>query len=122
MALPEHRAGRDIGGLGLFDRHRHRLGIDVKAEAPMAVDYGRGRRFLDDGPLGARHDMTGLDAVDIGRDRDHPVRVMTGEVGIDAADRDGAGFLLRCAGGSEQRRANARETVGMDVRHGVSSI
>ena len=65
--------------------------------------------------------MAGLDAVDIGRDRDYPVRVMPGEVGVDAADRHGAGFLLRCAGGSEQRRADARETVGMDDRHGISS-
>jgi hypothetical protein len=39
------------------------------------------------------------------------------EVGIDAADGDGIGFLLRCAGGPEQHRADARETVGLDNRH-----
>ena len=100
---------------------RHRLGVDVEAKAPMAVDHGRGRRFLHDGPFRAGHDMAGLDAVDIGRDRDHAVRVMAGEVGVDAADRDRVGFLVRRAGGLEQRRADAGETVGLDDRHGISS-
>src|ERR1700738_429277 len=40
MALSEHRAGRDIGGLGLLDGERHCLGVDVEAKAPMAVDHG----------------------------------------------------------------------------------
>ena len=121
MALPEHGAGGDVGGLRLFDRQRHRLGVDVEAEAPMAVDHGRGRRFLHDGPFRAGHDVAGLDAVDIGRDRDDAVRVMAGEVGVDAADGDRVGLLLGCAGGPEQRRADARETVGLDDRHGISS-
>jgi hypothetical protein len=63
-----------------------------------------------------------LDAVDIGRDRDDAVGIMAGEVGVDAADRYGAGFLLRRAGGPEQRSADLRETVGLDDRHGVSSF
>ena len=122
MALPEHGAGGDIGGLRLFDRQRHRLGVDVEAEAPMAVDHGRGRRFLHDRPFCAGHDMAGLDAVDIGRDCDHAVEVVAGEVGVDAADGNRVGFFLRCAGGPEQRRADARETVGLNDRHGVSLI
>jgi hypothetical protein len=122
MALPEHGARRDIGGLRLFDGQRHRLGVDMKAEAPMAVDHGRGRRFLHDGPFRARHDMSGLDAVDIGRDRDDAVGIMSGEVGVDAADGYRVGFLVRCAGGPEQSRADMCETVGLDDRHGVSSL
>jgi len=118
MALAEHRAGRHIGGLRLFDRQRHRLGVDVEAKTPMAVDHGRGRRFLDDAPFGAGHDMAGLDTVDIGRDRDHAVRVVAGKIGVDAANRDGASLLLRRAGGLEQRRAYSRETVGLNHRHG----
>ncbi len=118
MALPEHRAGRDVGGPGLFNRQRHRLGVDVKSKAPMAIDHGRGRRFLHDGPLRAGNDMPDLDTVDIGRDRDHAVRIVAGEVGVDAADSHGAGFLVRRAGGPEQPRTNAYETVGLDDRHG----
>ncbi len=122
MALPEHGAGGDVGGLGLFDRQRHRLGVDVKAETPMAVDHRRGRRFLHDGPLRAGNDMAGLDAVDIGRDRDDAVGVMAGEIGIDAADRDRAGLLIGGSGGLEQRRADPRQAVGLDDGHGVSSF
>jgi hypothetical protein len=118
MALPEHGAGGDVGFLRFFDGQRHRLGIDVKAEPPMAVDHGRGRRFLNDGPWRAGHDMAGLDAVDIGRDRDDAVGIVTGKVGVDAADRDCAGFLVRCAGRLQQRGADAGETLGLNDWHG----
>jgi hypothetical protein len=121
MALAEHRAGRDIGGLRFLDRQRHRPGVDVEAKTPVAVDHGRGRRLLHDGPLRAGHDMADLDPVDIGRDRDDSVGVMAREVGVDAADRHGIRLLLRRAGSPEQRRANARETVVLHHRHGVSS-
>src|SRR5688500_19653919 len=42
--------------------------------------------------------------------------VMAGEVGVDAAGGDCACLLLRCAGALQQRRADARETVGLDDR------
>jgi hypothetical protein len=119
MALAEHGAGGDVGGLRLFDGHRHRLGVDVKSKPPMAVDHRRGRRFLHDGPFGAGHDMPGLDAVDIGRDCDDPMRIVAGEVGVDATDRHRVRFLVRGAGRLEQRGADARESVGLDDRHGV---
>jgi hypothetical protein len=38
--------------------------------------------------------MAGLDTIDIGRNRDYAVRVMAGEIGVDAANRDGVGLLL----------------------------
>ncbi|GCC49084.1 hypothetical protein chiPu_0033070, partial [Chiloscyllium punctatum] len=44
---------------------------------------------------------------------------MAGEVGVDAAGGDCACLLLRCAGALQQRRADARETVGLDDRHGI---
>src|SRR6185369_11444577 len=88
----------------------------------MAVDHRRGWRFLDDRSLRAGYDMSGLDAVDISRDRDHPVRVVAGEIGADAANRHGVGFLVRRTGGLEQHRANARETVGLHDRHGVPRL
>jgi hypothetical protein len=47
---------------------------------------------------------------------------VTGEIGVDAADSYRFGLLLRRAGGPEQRRADARETVGLDDRHGISSL
>ena len=102
MALSEHRAGRDIGGLGLLDGERHCLGVDVEAKAPMAVDHGRGRRFLHDGPCRAGHDVAGCDAVDISRDRDHAVGIVTGEVGIDTANSDCVRFFLRRTRGLQQ--------------------
>ena len=121
MALTEYGAGRDVGCLCLLDRQLHRLRVDVEAEPPMAIDDGGGRRFLHDRPLGPGHDVPDLDAVDIGRDGDHAVRVMAGEIGIDAADRHGVRFLFRGACSPEQRRANAREMVGLHQRHGISS-
>jgi hypothetical protein len=59
--------------------------------------------------------------IEISRDRDHAVRVVAGEIGVDAADSYRIGFLLRRPGGPEQCRADARETVGLDHRHGISS-
>src|SRR5882672_6154979 len=47
---------------------------------------------------------------------------MTREVGVDAADRHGAGLLVRRAGGPEQRSTDVLETVGLDDWHGVSSF
>jgi hypothetical protein len=43
---------------------------------------------------------------------------MAGEIGVDAANRDGARLFLRCAGSLEQGDANSRQTVGLDHRHG----
>ena len=47
-----------------------------------------------------------------------PCEVVAGEIGVDAAGGDGVGLLLRGAGGPQQRRADARETVGLNERHG----
>lgn len=121
MALPEHGAGRDIRRPA-FDRQRHRLGVDVETKAPMAVDHGRGRRSSDDGPFGAGNDVAGLDAVDIGGNGDHAVGIVAGQIGVDAADRDGVGFFLGSSGGAEQRGADAREAIGRDDRHGVPGV
>ncbi|MGY4500670.1 hypothetical protein ACVWYH_004601 [Bradyrhizobium sp. GM24.11] len=121
MALPEHGAGGDVRRFGLFDRQRHRLGVDVETKTPVAVDHGRRRRFLDDGPFGAGDDVPGLDAIDIGRNRDHAVGVMAGEIGVDAADGNSVGFFLGGSGGTEQRSGYSREAVGLDDGHGVPS-
>src|SRR5216683_4693598 len=90
----------------------------MKAKAPMTIDDRRGRRFPHNRPLRTGNDMPDLDAVDIGRDRDHAMRIVAREVGVDATGGHGAGFLIGRAGGLEQRRADARETVGLDDRHG----
>jgi len=121
MTLTKHGAGRDIRCPCLLDRQLHRLRVDVEAKPPMAIDDGGGRRFLHDRPLGSGHDMPDLDAIDVGRDGDHPVRVMAGEIGIDAAGGNGNRFLIRGARSPEQRRANARKMVGLHQRHGISS-
>src|SRR5271156_3705198 len=46
---------------------------------------------------------------------------MAGEIGVDAADGDRIGFFPGGTGGSEQRRADLRETLGLNDRHGGSS-
>jgi hypothetical protein len=51
--------------------------------------------------------MAHLDAVDIGRDGNDAVRVVTGQIGIDAADGYGIGFLLRCTGSAQMATASA---------------
>ena len=122
MALPEHSAGGDIRRLRFLDRQRHRLGVDVEAETPLAVDHGRGRRFLDDGPFGAGNDVAGLDAVDIGGNGDHAVGVVSREIGVDATGGDRIGLFLGGPGGMEQCCADAGEAVGRNHRHGVPSI
>ena len=65
----------------------------------------------------AGHDVAGLDAVDVGRDGDDAVRVVAGEVGVDAADGHRVRLLLRCAGGPQQRGADFCQAVGLDGRH-----
>ncbi|MGY3406649.1 hypothetical protein ACVWZV_002762 [Bradyrhizobium sp. GM5.1] len=120
MALPEHGAGGDIRRLRFLDRQRHRLGVDVEAKTPLAVDHGRRRRFLHDGPSGAGHDVAGLDPVNIGGNGDHAVGIVAGEIGVDAAVCDRVGLFLGSPGNPKQRCADAREAVGMDDRHGAS--
>ncbi len=112
MALAEHRGRRDIGGFGLLDRQLHRPLVDDVAEAPMAVDDRRGRRFLDDLPRRARDDVPDLDALDIGRDLDHPVRVVAGEVGGNDMPHDGLGLLGRRPRRDEQCPSDFAQAFG----------
>ena len=65
----------------------------------------------------AGHDVAGFDAVDIDGDVDDAVRVVAGEVGVDAADGDGVRLLLRCARAAQQGGAYPGETVGLNDRH-----
>src|SRR5262249_56568025 len=57
------------------------------------------------------------DAVDIGRDGDNAVRIVAGEIGIDAACSHRAGLLVRRAGSLQERRADAGETIDLHDRH-----
>ena len=107
MTLSKHRRRGNIGLLGFLDRETHgSFGHDV-AKPPVAIDHRRGRRLLDDRPRRARHDVADLNAVDIGRDLDDPVRVVTGQVGVDAVAHHDLGLFGRCAGGNQQLRADA---------------
>ncbi|MGY4463548.1 hypothetical protein ACVWYI_007508 [Bradyrhizobium sp. LB13.1] len=47
---------------------------------------------------------------------------MAGEIGVDAADRDRVSLFLGSSGGTKQRGADAREAVGLDDGHRVSSV
>ena len=87
----------------------------------MAVDDGRGRRFLHDLELGPGHDVAGLDTVDVGRHGDDAVGVVARQIGIDAADGDRVRLLLRRAGGPQQRGADFSQAIGLNDRHCTSS-
>src|SRR5438132_5465659 len=112
MTLAEHRRGGDIARLGLFDGQPHRPLVDDVAEAPMAVDDGRRRRFLDDDPGRAGHDMADLDALDIGRDLNDAVRIMADQVGADDMVHDQRRLVFGRAGGDEQRAADLFKAFG----------
>ena len=117
MALAEHRRRRDIALLGLLDRQPHRLVVGDIAERPVSVDHGVVGRFLDDGPRRAGDDMPDLDALDIGRHLDDPVRIMADEVGADDVPHHERRLVLWRAGGDEQRAADLLEPVRLDFRH-----
>src|SRR5260370_24138709 len=117
MALAEPGRGRGIALLRLLDRQAHRPLVGDVAEAPMAVDDGRGRRFLDDDPGRAGDDVADLDALDIGRDLDDPVRIMADQIGADDVAHDQRRLFFGRAGGDEQRAADLLETFGLYFRH-----
>nr|WP_035993645.1 hypothetical protein [Bradyrhizobium sp. WSM1253] len=52
---------------------------------------------------------------------DHAVGIVAGEIGVDAVACDRVGLFRGSSGGTKQRGADAREAVGLDDRHGVSS-
>jgi len=79
----------------------HRALGDGVAKAPVAIDHRSRRRFLDDRPRCAGHDVTDVDAVDIRRDLDDAVRVVAGQIGVDAVPHDDLSFSRRCPGGDE---------------------
>ena len=118
MALAKHRRGRDIALLGLLDRQPHRPLVDDIAKPPMAVDDGRRRQFLDDDPGRAGHDVTDLDALDIGRDLDHPVRIVADQIGADDVAHDERGLLGGRARREEQRATDLFEAFCGNFRHG----
>jgi len=93
MALAKHRGGGNVALLGLLDGQPHRAFVGDVAERPMPVHHGRGRRFLDDDPGRAGHDVADLDAVDVGGDQDDAMRIMPDQVGADVIARDRRGFL-----------------------------
>ena len=117
MALAKDGGGGDVAFLGLFDRQPHRPLVGDIAEAPMTVHDRRGRRFLDDDPRRAGDDMAGLDAVDIGRDLDDPMRIVPDEIGADDMAHDERRLVLRRPRRDKQRAADFLETVCGDLRH-----
>src|SRR3546814_4034569 len=86
MSLTKRRAGGNIGLSRLVDRQLHRVLADHIAEAPIAVDDGGRRGLLDDVDRRAGDDVPLPDPVDIDRDLDDPMRIVTGEVGADRSE------------------------------------
>ena len=117
MALAEHRRRRDIALFGLLDGQPHRLLVGDVAKRPNGRRRPCGRRFLDDDPGRAGDDMADLDALDIGRDLDDPVRIVADEIGADDVAHDERGLLRRARGGDKQRPPDLVETFRRDFRH-----
>ena len=119
MTLTKHRRRRDVRFLGLFDRQAHGALVDDIAEAPVPVDNRGGRRFLNDFPGRARHDVADFDALYIGRDLDDSVRVMAGEVGVDHMPHDDLGLFGRGARRHKQRPPDLAQPLRRNFRHRV---
>src|SRR5215470_16204249 len=112
MALVIDRRRGDLLLLRLVDRVAHRaVGHDV-AKTPVAVDHCAGTGLLNDGPRRARNDMASLDAVDIGRDKDDPMRIVTDQIGADVVARDRGSLFGRRTGGLQQGIGDIRQAFG----------
>ena len=92
MTLIVNRAHRDILRLRLFNQFLRDRFRDRKAKSPVAVHHQGCRRFFFDFDFGTGHDMALLDTVTICDDTQHPVRVMSGEIGIDTVPCDDLRF------------------------------
>src|SRR5262245_61601683 len=117
MTLAKDRGRGDVGGLCFLDREPHRAFVDHEAKPPMPVDHGRRGGFLHDLERRARRDVADLDAVDIARNLDDPVRVVAGQIGGNAAARDDVGLLGRGTATDQQRRADPLQPVGGNLWH-----
>src|SRR3954454_3769453 len=65
--------------------------------------------------------MASLDPIDIGRDLNDPVRIMSDEVGADDMAHDQRRFVLRRSRRDEQRAADFLQTSCGDLRHDRAS-
>ena len=100
MALVIYGCRRHVCFLGLLNCDIHGALIDHVAETPIAINNGRGRAFLHYFKRRAWHDMAAVDPIDIGRNLDDAMRIMTGQIGVDApefSNRTSAIFLKRSA-------------------------
>ncbi len=96
------RARQAHGGLG------RELRGELAPAAP-AVDPGDGAALEYDRGLGGRIHLAALDELDIRRQAQHAVRVVTGDVGLDERARDHLRALRRRAGRGENRRGEDDE-------------
>ena len=93
MALIVDRTDRNIVSFRLFDQLLHdRLG-NGEAKSPITVDDQGRRRFLFDLNWCAGDDVSLIDPIAIRHDAHHAVRVMPGQIGIDAVTGDDLGFF-----------------------------
>ena len=93
MTLAQDRAGGHVLRLGLLDGQLHGAIRHREAEAPIAVDHRCRRRFLHDGERRSGHDVSLLDTIDIGGDRNDAVAVVARQIRKNAAFRHQSCFL-----------------------------
>jgi hypothetical protein len=117
MALAEHGSSSDVGSVGLLDGQPHGAFVGDVAKSPVAIDNRCRRRFPHDRPRRARHDVAGLDAVDVAGNLDDAVRIMPDQVGLHAVPHHRRRFLRRRAGRDQQRLADALQTFRGNLRH-----
>ena len=101
----------DADAVGARQAHgglRRQLRSELAPAAP-AVDPSHGAALEYDCGLGCRIHFAALGELDIGRQAQHAVRVVTGDVGLDERPRDHFRALRRRAGRGENRRGEDDE-------------
>ena len=97
-----HRSQAQTTAACLIDQpldQPHRLHLP---QAPVAVGDNSRRPFIQNRQLGAGHDLTILDCLDVVRHSHDAVRVVTFQVGIDQARRNKRCLVFRGAAGVKQ--------------------
>ena len=115
---PDYRHA-DLFGLADGEIHRE-LGGDLP-EAPIAGNERRRRSFLHDGWVGRRDDAAITHSADVAGNMLHPVRVVTGEVGVDEVLGNYGSLLRRGPGRLEELLGDSAEGVGGNRWHSLSS-
>jgi hypothetical protein len=99
-----------------------RLNADGLSKALFAIDYSQHRCLMDDAHPAVGLDHPSAQPVDVGRNPDHAVRVVTGQIGFDQVAGDVTRLRLLTSGrdkeGADQPlKANVIEIHERSIKH-----